>query len=112
MTAPAPQRAGVEETAAARDVLAERRRQVEAEGWTPHHDDCHNKGELANAAACYAAGIAIVDLWPWSRDWWKPRSHRRNLVKAAALILAEIERIDRAAQRIKDERRERPGEER
>src|SRR5690606_333611 len=38
---------------AARDVLAERRRQIEAEGWTPGHDDKHAEG-LACAAACYA----------------------------------------------------------
>lgn len=34
--------------------------------------------------------------WPWSRAWWKPASRRRCLIKAGALILAEIERIDRA----------------
>ena len=37
-------------TAAARDVLAERRRQVEAEGWTPQHDDSHGSRGLAAAA--------------------------------------------------------------
>jgi hypothetical protein len=36
--------------------------------------------------------------WPWPESWWKPTGDRRNLVKAGALILAEIERIDRAAQ--------------
>lgn len=35
--------------------------------------------------------------WCWDRSWWKPTTPRRDLVKAAALILAEIERIDRAA---------------
>ena len=34
-------------TTAARDVLAERQRQVTAEDWTPEHDDEHNGGELA-----------------------------------------------------------------
>jgi hypothetical protein len=34
----------------------------------------------------------------WPTDWrWNPADPRRNLVKAGALILAEIERIDRAA---------------
>lgn len=28
-------------------------------------------------------------------EWWKPTNRRRDLVKAAALILAEIERLDR-----------------
>lgn len=33
--------------------------------------------------------------WPWSREWWKPKNPRRDLVKAGALIVAEIERLDR-----------------
>lgn len=36
-------------------------------------------------------------LWPWSGEWWKPKDRRRDLVRAAALIVAEIERLDRAA---------------
>ncbi|VWB89092.1 hypothetical protein BLA13014_04127 [Burkholderia aenigmatica] len=94
---------GAEVTAAARDVLVERRRQVEAEGWTPEHDDHHADGSIALAAACYAVAdnenyplAEAPDLWPWDLDWWKPSTERRNLVKAGALILAEIERIDRA----------------
>lgn len=93
------------QTNAARAVLAERRRQVEAEGWTPGHDDEHESGEMAEAAACYAACAETHSLkghpplsWPWSPEWWKPSADpRRNLVKAGALILAEIERLDRAA---------------
>ncbi|HCG0240758.1 TPA: hypothetical protein NI943_005591 [Pseudomonas aeruginosa] len=84
------------------DVLAERRRQVEAEGWTPEHDDEHDNGEMALAAASYAA-YAHIELsgdlpfcWPWDQQWWKPTTTRRDLVKACALGLAEIERLDRA----------------
>jgi hypothetical protein len=98
-----------EVTAAARDVLAERRRQVEQEGWTPAHDDAHSTGDMALAAACYAAAdnenyppAEPPDLWPWDANWWKPTDERRNLVKAGALILAEIERLDRAAARAGD----------
>jgi hypothetical protein len=88
---------------AARDVLAERARQVSAEGWTPEHDDQHDMGQLASAAGCYAMFTEAfpvgdpVKFWPWAADWWKPTDRRRNLVKAGALILAEIERLDRAA---------------
>lgn len=38
-------------------------------------------------------------LWPWDGKWWKPSTPRRDLVKAAALIVAEIERLDRAARK-------------
>ena len=89
------------------DVAAERRRQIEAEGWTPEHDDEHAEG-LACAAACYAAGsrrlmiegdMADIEVWPWDESWWKPTTPRRDLVKAGALILAEIERLDRMTER-------------
>jgi hypothetical protein len=92
-----------------RDVIAERRRQIEQEGWTPAHDDGeHKAGELATAGYHYAANAAaclgvqpgslhIWDNWPWHPSWWKPTTPRRDLVKAGALILAEIDRLDRAA---------------
>jgi hypothetical protein len=102
------QQAG-ELTNAAHDVLAERRRQVEAEGWTPEHDDQHRESSMSYAAACYAlegtpaarAKTVIIErLWEWTGwswfAWWKPKSRRQNLVRATALLLAEIERIDRA----------------
>lgn len=88
-------------------VIAERFRQIEAEGWSLAHDDAHAPGELANAAACYgfyahwhltetppAAAITPPE-WPWNPNWWKPRDFRRDLVRAAALTLAEIEKFDR-----------------
>lgn len=97
-------------TKAANDVLAERRRQTEAEGFDTAHDDEHSTGELADAAACYALGVYsergdagvpgdIPPYWPWDESWWRPKDRRRNLVRAAALLLAEIERLDRAAGR-------------
>lgn len=90
------------------DVQAERKRQIEAEGWTPEHDDAHSHGEMARAAACYAlagssapndgtAALLVSLAWPWDEQWWKPTSARRDLIKACALTLAEIERLDRAA---------------
>lgn len=92
-------------TNAERDVLAERARQISVEGWTPEHDDEHDDGSMAKAAACYALGEGgasgsreYVSFWPWGQQWAKfSRDRRRNLVKAGALILAEIERLDRAA---------------
>lgn len=39
----------------------------------------------------------IPRLWAWHSRWWKPKDRRCNLVRAGALIVAEIERLDRAA---------------
>jgi len=98
---------------ALKDIAAERQRQIEGEGWTSEHDDKHRSGQLATAAAVYAltgssAGRASWDrgqepslteqIWPWDWSWFKPTGNaRRDLVKAGALIVAEIERLDRAA---------------
>lgn len=82
------------------DVQAERRRQVEAEGWTPEHDDLYCAAELPRAAAAYilnGANDEAPAIWPFVVKWWKPRDARSNYVRAGALILAEIERLDRAA---------------
>lgn len=93
------------------EIANERRRQADHEGWTTGHDDGHVLGEMARAAACYALPVAIrgfvlsqslgsvlTVLWPstWNDHWWKPKDRRRDLIRAAALIVAEIERIDRA----------------
>ena len=90
-------------TEAARDVLTERQRQISVEGWTPEHDDKERlPDELALAAASYVCADeqnAPPAIWPWDWSWWKPSDRRRNLVKSGALILAEIERLDRAAAR-------------
>lgn len=81
------------------EIAAERKRQIEQEGWSSEHDDSHEDGELAHAAACYSIGIRPETrgwkLWPWSDHWWKPKGRRRDLIRAAALIVAEIERLDR-----------------
>lgn len=93
------------------DIAAERTRQIEKEGWTPEHDDQHDAGELSGAAAAYSLYSAnelhpnsqgdvfgadvLPPGWCWDPAWFKPTTPRRNLIKAAALIVAEIERIDR-----------------
>ena len=99
---------------AADDVIAERVRQTSVEGWTPEHDDQHADGSLAWAAVSYAMpephrfggcywrmgreyGPIPPVSWPdsWHVRWWKPKDRRRDLVRAAALLIAELERLDR-----------------
>ena len=86
-------------------IATERARQISTEGWTPAHDDEHELGELAAASVCYTnlAQAQIADAvmesdtevhvdWPWSSDSWKPSDDPiRNLVKAGALIAAQID---------------------
>lgn len=97
-TAPAP--TGVEL------IAAERRRQIDFEGYTAEHDAEH-PGQLAFAAENYAHHAALQaryscsmsdewhgTYWPWGEEAWKPaREPLGNLVKAGALAAAEIDRI-------------------
>jgi hypothetical protein len=104
---------------AASDVLRERWRQKAIEGWTAAHDDEHDNGDLCAAASAYALAAADLlnphsqgdgqfdsrnppPMFPagWDSSWWRPTDARRMLEKAGALILAEIERLDRAAGRV------------
>lgn len=93
-------------------IAAERTRQIEEEGWTPEHDAQHRGSALAWAAACYAApvpiyrqerlaaGTSFLDPWPWRYGGQDKRNaaptpdeRLRELVKAGALIAAEIDRL-------------------
>ncbi|WP_052084815.1 hypothetical protein [Comamonas testosteroni] len=100
-------------TPAARDVLAERQRQITQEGYDPQHDDDHVNDEIAAMAALFimpegsrewdatstSYGDTLAEaLLPG--DWEMPNfgdDRRRQLIKGTAMGLAEIERIDRAA---------------
>lgn len=93
------------------DIAAERRRQVEVEGFDAAHDDAeHDSGTFAGAASAYALNAACVlhpydgapldeppESWLFETSWWKPKTPREDLVRAGALIVAEIERLDREA---------------
>lgn len=97
-------------------IAEERKRQIAIEGWTPEHDDAHVNGEMPAAASTYT--LLVCDQvypeqyisfpmqcqrrkdagWPWDEEWWKPSPDPiRNLVKAGALIAAEIDRLQRKA---------------
>lgn len=84
-------------------ITEERKRQIEVEGWTLEHDSIgNNNEELAQAAALYALPEVfryyeydVRNIWPWDFKWWKPTPNDRvrELVKAGALIAAEIDRL-------------------
>lgn len=107
-------------------VLDERLRQVGQLGWTADHDNReHDAGDLAGAGVAYAIHM-IESVWPefqgdpprifdpapslywkWAIEWWKPKDARSNLVRAAALIIAEIDRLDREPAAIRQGREDR-----
>ena len=87
-------------------IAAERQRQIDVEGWSALHDRQWTTDELALAAACYAvpeevrraeSKSPVKRYWPFGPAWWKPTPHDRirELVKAGALIAAEIDRLQR-----------------
>lgn len=78
------------------EIAIERLRQITVEGWDHGHDDEHDEGALADAAAFYASVKNIGSLWPWDPMYIKNHPRRRQLVIAAALLVAEIERMDRS----------------
>lgn len=97
------------------EIGDERVRQILSEGYDRQHDDAHEDFELARAASVYTVYATLPEtdrwvalrhgprlygaemIWPWDTQHFKLTNPRRDLVKAAALIVAEIERLDRAA---------------
>jgi hypothetical protein len=96
-------------------IAEERERQISQEGWSAEDDDRHDSGQLNDAALAYAYAASeqargeslryiqgleescdLPQPWPWESSWWKPSEDPiRNLVKAGALIAAEIDRLQR-----------------
>jgi hypothetical protein len=99
-------------------IAAERVRQIEQEGYDEQHDVAHGPGPLLDAASEYlsvgsyrirypdsehdpAMYLDIKDMhgfpasnWPWAPHEFKPTADPiPNLVKAGALIAAEIDRL-------------------
>lgn len=92
-------------------IAKERKRQINKEHFDIDNDIMFNDlGELAQAASAYAYPIwekdnSIPKQFPdsWDDKWWKPTpdDRIRELVKAGALIAAEIDRL----QKLKEEGR-------
>ena len=89
-------------------IMAERIRQQTEEGYAPAQDDKHTEGQLALLAAAYALtsrsqrgelySLAHIESTLFKAYGWriKPKDPIRDLVRAGALILAELERRLRA----------------
>ena len=81
-------------------IANERDRQISDEGYTAEHDAAHNRDSNYALLAAADSYIVAVDsetklmpsIWPWDTAFWKPTSPVRMLVKAGALIAAEIDR--------------------
>lgn len=94
---------------ALREIIAERVKQVDRHDRTLERDlETNAPWDLPLAGASYL-NAAIDQLtaeknvrtadpstWPWDPAHWKPEDPRANLVKAAALIWAAIDRLDHA----------------
>ena len=84
-------------------IQEERQRQIDEEHFSQDSDRKHLFGELAMGAAAYAlpyhARLFKADgtpfCWPFGNDRWKPvpSDRKRELIKAGAMIAAEIDRL-------------------
>lgn len=88
-------------------IADERVRQIDGKGYYATRDDEYTAGELVRAADCYlnADGeeCPMPGSWPWPYSLWKPKDRISNLVRAGALIAAEIDRLRRIAARVEPE---------
>lgn len=80
-------------------IANERIRQITEKDFSKLHDTRWKKRELLYAAMAYLEAIAEPKLvapfiWPFDVMYWKPSEDPvRNLIKAGALIAAEIDRL-------------------
>lgn len=96
-------------------IAKERARQVVEEGFDAAHDAKYKHLELVRAGVSYACvpvirgegreqnipaerveeEIAIIpeEVWPWDVKWWKPGTDKQCLIKAGALIAAQLDKL-------------------
>lgn len=82
------------------EIDAERYRQIQ-KGFTPHHDDTLTDGSLVLCAQQILERCSVSDDQGWTTDRAKhiEQKHpvRQRLIIAAAMLVAEVERMDRAS---------------
>lgn len=80
-------------------IFMERRRQITREGYDTKHDDEHVGGEIGAAGAAYALfnmrTRSALGLWPFAHGFKPKENPEHNMVRAGALIVAELERLAR-----------------
>lgn len=82
-------------------IAFERNRQKMEEKYSEIHDSDHDNDELLLAAISYIENIiwppiegeSVPEIWPWEQESWKPKDRKRNLIRAGALIAAELDRM-------------------
>lgn len=92
-------------------ITRERKRQIDEEGYKADHDDEHTNGEIAQAAAALITCDWKIGRipWPWDNGL-KANGEVNNLIRAGALIAAEIDRLLRAEKRRRINRDLSPGD--
>lgn len=83
------------------EVATERAKQI-SKGFDASQDDRYTENELVLAATAYSINVAaprhsveVPYSFPWAAQYFKPEGRRADLIKAVALLVAEIERMDR-----------------
>jgi hypothetical protein len=84
-----------------KEIAAKRLLQI-ALGYYAEHDDLHQQGEIVQMGVAYACRasedfIPSDVAWPWDEPMAEQKDARNDLLVAGALIVAEIERLDRKA---------------
>ena len=84
-------------------IAAERKLQIHHHGYQPEQDLSYTRGQLLDAALSYCGAAINIGhpsalkppkQWPWAASLFHPSpSPVRNLVKAGALLAAEIDRL-------------------
>lgn len=100
------------------EILLERRRQIEVEGYDAAHDDASDPGAHERAAACYAYAAGqddrvaafvetnakspregrfgwfvrdtLVMMWPWPHHFWKPKTDQPDWKRRCMVIAGAL----------------------
>jgi hypothetical protein len=78
-------------------IAEERQRQIDKEGFTQEHDKIYEGDQLEDYAKFLLTGNDFYFPSGWDRIWHQKRfkrTHRENVIKAAALLAAYLDQIE------------------